>query len=181
MRRSGPWSTATPYPTSLEPLRREMEAARRVCDTAERLGRPNRDMEAIAQADWEMEKRLAYFPSGTTGLAEHYEGGSPFGEADLEAMGQAFFKIWGTPMPVSTRGESAVHRSMGFDHTGRFDVALSPSAAAGRLGAPLPHGKARNLFCIPQRGAGQGHRSTYPYWAGQHAPGAEELIREWRI
>ncbi len=118
-------------PTSLEPLRREMEAARRVCDTAERLGRPNRDMEAIAQADWEMEKRLAYFPSGTTGLAEHYEGGSAFGEADLEAMGQAFFKIWGTPMPVSTRGESAVHRSMGFDHTGRFDVALSPSQPQG--------------------------------------------------
>ena len=117
--------------TGLEPLRREMEAARRVCDTAERLGRPNRDMEAIAQADWEMEKRLAYFPSGTTGLAEHYEGGSAFGEADLEAMGQAFSKIWGTPMPVSTRGESAVHRSMGFDHTGRFDVALSPSQPQG--------------------------------------------------
>jgi hypothetical protein len=119
----------TAPPGELEPLRSEMEAARRVCDAAERLGRPNRDMEAIAQADWEMEKRLAYFPSGMTGLAEHYEGGSPFGEADLEAMGQAFFKIW--PMPVSTRGESAVHRSMGFDHRGRFDVALSPSQPQG--------------------------------------------------
>ncbi len=118
-------------PAGLDPLRREMEAARRVCDTAERLGRPNRDMEAIAQADWEMEKRLAYLPSGMTGLAEHYEGGSPFGEADLEAMGQAFFKVWGAPMPVSTRGESAVHRAMGFDHTGRFDVALSPSQPQG--------------------------------------------------
>ena len=118
-------------PAGLEPLRREVEAARRVCDAAERLGRPNRDLEAIAQADWEMEKRLAYFPSGMTGLAEHYEGGSPFGEADLEAMGQAFFKIWGQSMPVSTRGESAVHRAMGFDHKGRFDVALSPSQPQG--------------------------------------------------
>ena len=65
------------------------------------------------------------------GLAEHYEGGSPFGEADLEEMGQAFFKISAQPMPVSTRGESAVHRAMGFDHRGRFDVALSPSQPQG--------------------------------------------------
>ena len=91
----------------------EMEAARRVCDVAESLGRPNRDMDAIAQADWEMEKRLAYFPSAMIGLAERYDGGSPFSEADLEEMGQAFLKISGEPMPVSTRGESAVHRCDG--------------------------------------------------------------------
>ena len=125
---------------------------------------PKRDMEAIAQADWEMEKRLAYFPSGTTGLAEHYEGGSPFGEADLEAMGQAFFKIFGRPMPVSTRGESAVHRAMGFDHTGRFDVALSPSQPQGVWARHYLTAK-HVTFCISH------------YWAGQHPPGTEELTR----
>ena len=116
--------------SGLEPLRREMDAARKVCDVAESLGRPIQDL-ASAQADWELERRLAYIPSTMVGLAERYDGGSPFTEADLDEMGQAFLKHFGQPMPVSTRGDSAVHRAMGFDHRGRFDVALSPSQPQG--------------------------------------------------
>jgi hypothetical protein len=34
-------------------------------------------------------------------------------------------------MPVSARGSTAVHRAMGFDHTGRIDVAVNPDAPEG--------------------------------------------------
>jgi hypothetical protein len=34
-------------------------------------------------------------------------------------------------MPVSAIGESAVHRSLGFDHRGRVDVALHPDSPEG--------------------------------------------------
>src|ERR1022692_5148346 len=44
----------------LDPLRREMEAARKVCDVAESFGRRNRELAASAQADWELERILAY-------------------------------------------------------------------------------------------------------------------------
>ncbi|MGD0776040.1 MAG: hypothetical protein ABSC05_24755 [Candidatus Solibacter sp.] len=115
----------------LEPLRRELEAARKVCDVAESLGRRDQEMTAMAQADWELERRLAYIPSAMVGLAERYDGSSAFTGADLAEMEQAFVKHFGKPLPVSTRGESAVHRAMGFDHTGRFDVAVSPLQPEG--------------------------------------------------
>ena len=46
-------------------------------------------------------------------------------------MEQAYLKHFGKPLPVSTRGDSAVHRAMGFDHHGRFDLAVSPSQPEG--------------------------------------------------
>jgi hypothetical protein len=116
---------------ALEPLRREMDAARRVCDVAESLGRHKLESIAMAQADWELERRLAYFPSGMVGLTERFDGVSAFSEKDLAQMEQAFLKQFGKPLPVSTRGESAVHRAMGFDHSGRFDLAVGPAQPEG--------------------------------------------------
>src|ERR1019366_3988161 len=111
---------------ALEPLRREMELARKVCDVAESLGRRNYELAATAQADWELERRLAYIPSTMVGLTERFDGGSAFTDVDLAEMEQSFLKHFGKPLPVSSRGESAIHRAMGFDHRGRFDVAVSP-------------------------------------------------------
>jgi hypothetical protein len=110
----------------LEPLRRDMELARKVCDVAESLGRRNQELTATAQADWELERRLAYIPSTMVGLTERFDGGSAFTDADLAEMEQSYLKHFGKPMPVSSRGESAMHRAMGFDHRGRFDVAVIP-------------------------------------------------------
>jgi len=112
-------------------LRLEMEAARKVCDVAESLGRPAAESAVTAQADWELERRLVYIPSAMAGLTERFDGASPFSETDLVEMELAFLKQFGKPMPVSARGESAVHRAMGFDHRGRFDVAVGPSQPEG--------------------------------------------------
>jgi hypothetical protein len=115
----------------LDYWRGEIERARKICDVAERSGDRTLQMAAIAQADWELERLLIYGPSTMSGLAERYDGGNSFTEADLEEMNQEFFKIFGQPLPVSARGDGAVHRAMGFDHTGRFDLALSPSQPEG--------------------------------------------------
>jgi len=77
-----------------------------------------------------MELRLANMPS-MKGLAEKYDGSGSFSEADLETLEREFKTTYGHVLPVSSRGESPVHRSMGFDHSGRFDVALNPSAPEG--------------------------------------------------
>jgi len=118
-------------PGGLDVLRQEMEHARRVCDVAEASGRRHQEMTLMAQADWELERRLAYIPSSMAGLTERFDGASTFTSADLAEMEQAFSKQFGKPLPVSTRGESAVHRAMGFDHSGRFDVAVGPSQPEG--------------------------------------------------
>jgi len=88
------------------------------------------ELAAAAQADWELESRLANMP-GMKGLAERFNGSSSFSEADLDDLDRSFFGSFRRHLPVSTRGESAVHRAMGFDHTGRFDVALNPSGTEG--------------------------------------------------
>ena len=112
--------------SELESLRREMEVARKVCDVAESLGRRGRESAVTAEAAWELERRLVYIPSSMAGLTERFDGASAFSDADLGVMEQAFLKHFGKPLPVSARGESAVHRAMGFDHRGRFDVAVGP-------------------------------------------------------
>src|SRR5438445_93183 len=43
-----------------------------------------------------------------------------------------FEKQFGKPLPVSAMGETAVHRSLGFDHRGRVDVAIHPDQPEGR-------------------------------------------------
>jgi hypothetical protein len=116
---------------TLDPLRRDMEAARKLCDVAESLGRHNQESALIAQEDWELERRLAYIPSTMTGLVERFDGSAAFSEADLGEMERAFQEHFGKPLPVSARGDGPVHRAMGFDHRGRFDLAVSPSQPEG--------------------------------------------------
>jgi hypothetical protein len=114
---------------SLASLREEVESARRVCDVAEGMGHTE-SMIAMAQSSFDLELRLANMPS-MKGLAEKYDGSGTFSEADLEMLEREFKTTYGHALPVSARGEGPVHRSMGFDHTGRFDVALNPSDAEG--------------------------------------------------
>ncbi|MCU1233816.1 MAG: hypothetical protein JWP63_1783 [Candidatus Solibacter sp.] len=114
---------------TLDALRKEMDLARRVCDLTESLGR-HTDV-ATLQADIEMERRLAFLPYNLGGLAEHHDGRLTFTDADLKQLEHEFLATFGRPLPVSARGDSAVHRAMGFDHRGRTDVAVRPDTTEG--------------------------------------------------
>jgi hypothetical protein len=118
--------SGTVTPQTLDSLRQEMDLARRVCDLTESLGRPA-DAAAL-QAELEIERRLAFLPSA---LAEHHDGRLTFTDADLKQLEHDFLTTFGRPLPVSARGDSAVHRAMGFDHRGRTDVALRPDTTEG--------------------------------------------------
>jgi hypothetical protein len=118
-------------PAALLPLRRDMDAARKLCDVAESLGRRNQESFLLAQEDWELERRFAYLPSTMTGLVERFDGSAAFSEADLGEMERAFREHFNKALPVSARGDGPVHRAMGFDHRGRFDLAVSPSQPEG--------------------------------------------------
>jgi len=62
---------------------------------------------------------------------EHFAGDHALEEADIREITLAFEKRFREPLPISARGETAVHRALGFDHTGRIDVALTPDSAEG--------------------------------------------------
>jgi hypothetical protein len=118
-------------PATLDSLRRDMEAARKLCDVAESLGRRKLESALAAQEDWELERRFAYIPYTMTGLVERFNGTAAFTESDLGEMERAFREHFNKPLPVSARGDSPVHRAMGLDHRGRFDLAISPSQPEG--------------------------------------------------
>ena len=75
--------------------------------------------------------RLEYHDKFSKGM-EHFEGGANFEEArDLKPLELAFSKKFDRKLPISADGETDLHRSLGFDHAGRVDVALSPNDPQG--------------------------------------------------
>lgn len=65
-------------------------------------------------------------------VMERFDGRGEFSQAALKRVILAFEKQFAKPMPVSAMGETAFHKTMGFDHRGRMDVALSPDSAEGQ-------------------------------------------------
>jgi hypothetical protein len=66
------------------------------------------------------------------GLAEEKTSGNHLIEPkELKTLTLAFEKQFSEPFPISAKGMTAVHRALGFDHTGRVDVALNPDSPEG--------------------------------------------------
>lgn len=59
--------------------------------------------------------------------------GNPFGDDDIAAVNEAFYEAFGISLPVSADGYTALHESLGFDHTGRLDVAVHPDDPEGQF------------------------------------------------
>jgi hypothetical protein len=75
--------------------------------------------------------RIEYRDMFSPGM-EHYEGAGSFQESrDLKPLEVAFLKKFDRPLPISAEGETDLHRALGFDHTGRVDVAINPSDPEG--------------------------------------------------
>jgi hypothetical protein len=70
-------------------------------------------------------------PPPDTRIAERYDGDGIFRDAEFKKVLLAYEKHFAHPLPISARGETALHRSLGFDHRGRVDVALNPDQPEG--------------------------------------------------
>ena len=85
--------------------------------------------EAIALA--QEAARVDYEDFSVDGV-EHYEGTGAFDEVrDLKLLAAAYETEFSHPLPISADGETELHRIMGFDHSGRVDVAVNPNESAG--------------------------------------------------
>jgi hypothetical protein len=63
---------------------------------------------------------------------ERYDGKGAFTTGDFNKLQTAFNARFFHQLPISANGETAVHRSMGFDHRNRIDVAIYPDSAEGQ-------------------------------------------------
>ena len=64
-------------------------------------------------------------------VVETFTGSGVFKDAHLKYVEAAFEKQFGKPLPISARGQSALHTMLGFDHSGRVDVGVNPDDEEG--------------------------------------------------
>jgi hypothetical protein len=116
---------------SLSSVLDDMDMARKECELATERAEVVHKLTLMAQAEEALEQRLATAPSSAPEIGERYDGNGIFNPRTFAKVESAFESHFGKPMPVSAMGETAVHRAMGFDHTGRVDVALNPDQPEG--------------------------------------------------
>jgi hypothetical protein len=91
------------------------------------------EIAAVAHAEIEASTIAIKGTKAGSKLPEEFVDGSHglLTSSDIKTLTLAFEKKFDKPLPVSARGETAVHRALGFDHTGRIDVAITPDSAEG--------------------------------------------------
>ena len=78
-----------------------------------------------------LESQAESHPDWAGKVYTRYDGSGRFTPDDLTRVSLAFSSKFGKPLPISANGETALHRSLGFDHRGRVDVAVSPDQPEG--------------------------------------------------
>jgi hypothetical protein len=107
------------------------DRARRALENAQARSRAFAELAEMARLETAI---MDESPAGlyeTMPVAERYVGSGVFPQADLKIIMQAFQAEFGRVLPISARGQTALHRSLGFDHRGRVDVAVDPDRPEG--------------------------------------------------
>lgn len=121
--------------TSLVAFEEDVESARNLVAAMEQRARSLGEIAAMIRAEEEVTDTQADQPSiadGAIARITRFAGENKFGNEEFKRVLLEFEKKFDRKLPVSARGETALHRSMGFDHRGRVDVALNPDGVEGR-------------------------------------------------
>ena len=79
-----------------------------------------------------LESQAESHPEWAGKVYTKYEGSGVFTSTDRRMLEVAYIAQFSKPLPISADGETALHRSFGFDHRGRVDVAVTPDQPEGR-------------------------------------------------
>src|SRR5437660_1408923 len=96
------------------------------------IARLLKQMAENARAEEALEASMNQSPEETPVLGDRYDGDGIFSLLAFSKIDMEYAKHFGKSLPVSAMGETAVHRSLGFDHRGRVDVAIHPDQPEGR-------------------------------------------------
>lgn len=78
-----------------------------------------------------LESQAESHPDWAGKVYTRYDGNGVFTAEDRKQLEDAWLAHFFKPLPISADGETALHRSFGFDHRGRIDVAVSPDNPEG--------------------------------------------------
>jgi hypothetical protein len=115
---------------SLSAMLEDLEYRKKALDLANFRAKLVAELSEQAEAEGDLDSPSA--PVLRAGRAiERYDGIGLFREADFLKINSAYTRQFGRPLPVSAKGDTALHRSLGFDHRGRVDIALNPDQREG--------------------------------------------------
>lgn len=120
--------------TSLVPFEEDVAGARRLLEAMELRARSLQEIASMIRAEQEVAETVEApsLADGAIARITHFRGDAKFGGDEFKEIVLAFEKKFDRKLPVSARGDTALHRSMGFDHRNRVDVAVSPEGLEGR-------------------------------------------------
>lgn len=121
--------------TSLVPFEEEIDGARRIVSAMEQRARSLAEIASMIRAEQDVADQQSDQPSianGAIARITRFAGENKFGNDEFKQVVLEFERKFDRKLPVSARGETALHRSMGFDHRGRVDVAVNPESVEGR-------------------------------------------------
>jgi hypothetical protein len=113
-----------------EPLE-AVDLARRELDLAVSRAGLVREIAEATRAEAQLAEMLEASPGEVPGFAERFDGDGSFSAIDLVRLESAFRQQFARPLPISARGQTPVHASLGFDHRDRIDVAVHPDRPEG--------------------------------------------------
>ncbi len=119
-------------PTSLTSHIEEMDARRRTLDLAESRVRLWNQLLEMARAEQVRQAELEAENQAAMRMAEADAAYGILTPAQLKRLESEFERYFRQPLPISAKGDTVFHRSLGFDHRGRVDVAVSPDTSEGR-------------------------------------------------
>lgn len=112
-------------PISLSPFRNRLVFVDQQVEFAKTRARLVQERSSIASAedrlDELIEEELAFHSAGTSGEWDD-------NIAEIDAF---YYEEFGIGLPISAAGATDLHVSMGFDHSGRYDVVLHPDEFEG--------------------------------------------------
>jgi hypothetical protein len=113
---------------NLDRAKQELQWAQERANLVEQVAQSVRLEKEIAS----LESQAESHPEWAGKVYTKYDGNGLFTVTDRKSLETAFLVQFARPLPISADGETAVHRSFGFDHRGRVDVAVTPDQPEGR-------------------------------------------------
>lgn len=110
---------------SLRIAKDALEVAERQSELAAQRADLIRQIETIAAAETYLEELEG------DEMAYRFQGFSQYEMDAINDVADMYMQTYGHAPPVSADGDTALHRAMGLDHSGRIDIALHPDSEEG--------------------------------------------------
>ena len=102
-------------------------------------------------------------------VAERFDGNGVFRDSEFKNVILAFEKKFSHPLPVSARGETALHRALGIRPPRPGGHRVEPGRRRRGLAAALSYRLAHSVLRVPCCCSGPSYRGTYPLGSSKHA------------